>query len=135
MREWQQTRFKDLVMPDTVYYQTIWAVRDLDRMEEEVEKTKESIMKAKSADSSIASDNVAGYAASKPTENKGDYLAMLELRIDAIRSALEDVPHVYRQFIMDNIVRQKGYKCFPNKIWRIWKQKFLFNVAKNLEIM
>ena len=32
-REWQQTRFKEFVMPDAVYYQSIWAVRDLQRME------------------------------------------------------------------------------------------------------
>lgn len=36
MREWQQTRFKSICMPDAVYYQSIWAVRDLHRMEERV---------------------------------------------------------------------------------------------------
>ena len=34
MREWQQTRYRDIVLPDAVFYETIWAVRDLERMEE-----------------------------------------------------------------------------------------------------
>ena len=32
-KEWQQTRYKHLVLPKEVYYQSVWAVRDLERME------------------------------------------------------------------------------------------------------
>ena len=135
MREWQQTRFKDLVMPDTVYYQTVWAVRDLPRMEEELERKRSDIASGSIVPGGIVSDNGSKYSVSKPTERAAESKAVLEMRVDAIHSALEEVPHVYRQFIMDNIVMQKGYKSFPNKLWRIWKQKFLFRVAKNLEIM
>ena len=38
MREWQQTRYRDIVLPDAVFYETIWAVRDLERMEEQVKE-------------------------------------------------------------------------------------------------
>ena len=37
-REWQQTRFKKYVLPDAVYYQSLWAVRDLERMEERIKE-------------------------------------------------------------------------------------------------
>lgn len=30
-RQWQQTKYKNLVLPEAVYYQSIWAVRDLQR--------------------------------------------------------------------------------------------------------
>ena len=59
----------------------------------------------------------------------------LEKRIGAIRTALDTVPPAYRQFILDNIILQKAYKCFPSKVWRVWKQRFLFHVAKNLALM
>ena len=38
MREWQQTRQREYVMPDAVYYQSIWAVRDLKRMEHRLDE-------------------------------------------------------------------------------------------------
>ena len=42
MREWQQTRDSAYVMPYAVYYQSIWAVRDLARMEEKLKEIKAS---------------------------------------------------------------------------------------------
>ena len=135
MREWQQTKFKDLVMPDAVYYQTIWAVRDLDRMESDLRNMEQDIRLGNIPSTSIVSDDVNTYTVSNPTEYMVVQKAQLEKRVEAIRSALETVPPAYRQFILDNIVKQKAYKCFPNKLWRVWKQRFLFNVAKNLELM
>ena len=135
VREWQQTKFKDLVMPDAVYYQTIWAVRDLDRMESDLRNMEQDIRLGNIPSTSIVSDDVNTYTVSNPTEYMVVQKAQLEKRVEAIRSALETVPPAYRQFILDNIVKQKAYKCFPNKLWRVWKQRFLFNVAKNLELM
>ena len=47
MREWQQTKFRDLVLPDAVYYQSIWAVRDLYRMEEQLMNMEQDISNPK----------------------------------------------------------------------------------------
>ena len=132
MREWQQTKFKNLVMPDTVYYESIWAVRDLYRMEEQLEVLKKEINDGDMHTTSIVSDVKAEYDARNPTEDKVLQKASLERRIKAINDAIESVPVAYRQFILDNIILQKSYKCFPNKFWRIWKQRFLYNVARNL---
>lgn len=135
MREWQQTKFKNLVLPDAVYYQCIWAVRDLYRMEEQLEILNQEIDSGDVHTTSVVSDVKADYDACKPTEDRVVKKDSLERRINAINDALNSVPLAYRQFILDNIILQKAYKCFPNKFWRIWKQRFLFNVAKNLELM
>lgn len=135
MREWQQTKFKNLVMPDAVYYQSIWAVRDLYRMEDTIRLIEKDIASGDLASTSIVSESTNGYNVSTPTEDIVIQKSSLERRVKAIREALETVPLAYRQFILDNIIRQKSYKCFPNKLWRIWKQRFLFNVAKNLSLM
>ncbi len=132
MREWQQTKFKDLVMPDTVYYQSIWAVRDLYRMEEELEILKQDISSGDVNTTSVVNDVKGDYDKAKPTEEMVMQKSALERRIKAINDAINSVPLAYRQFILDNIILQKSYKCFPNKFWRIWKQRFLFNVARNL---
>lgn len=135
VREWQQTKFKDLVMPDAVYYQSIWAVRDLVRMEDELRELEHDINTGALQSTSIVSDGESNYSISRPTEYKAIQKAQLKKRVEAIHDALDTVPLAYRQFILDNIIKQKSYKCFPNKLWRIWKQKFLFHVARNLEIM
>ena len=134
MREWQQTRFKDLVMPDAVFYQSIWAVRDLYRMEEELEILKQEISNGDMHTTSVVSDIKDGYELRNPTEDKVLRKVALERRVKAINDAIDSVPLAYRQFILDNIILQKAYKCFPNKFWRIWKQRFLYNVAKNLRL-
>lgn len=134
MREWQQTKFKNLVLPDAVYYQSIWAVRDLYRMEEQLELINQEIDSGAIHTTSVVSDVRSDYDRYKPTEEKALEKASLEKRINAINDALETVPLAYRQFILDNIILQKAYKCFPNKFWRIWKQRFIYNVAKNLSL-
>ncbi|MBQ3281623.1 MAG: hypothetical protein IJH41_04375 [Eubacterium sp.] len=132
MREWQQTKFKDLVMPDTVYYETIWAVRDLYRMEQQLEILKNEISDGALHTTSVVSDIKDDYEARNPTEEKVMQKAALERRVRAINDALNTIPLAYRQFVLDNIILQKSYNCFPNKFWRIWKQRFLYNVARNL---
>ena len=134
-REWQQSKVKDLLMPDAVYYQCIWAVRDLYRMEDRLKEIERDIRSGKVMSTSIVSEDTNAYNVSKPTESIVMQKASLERRINAIRDALDTVPLSYRQFILDNIIRQTSYKCFPNKLWRIWKQRFLFNVAKNLSLI
>ena len=135
MREWQQTKFKDLVMPDAVYYQSVWAVRDLYRMEEQLEIIKHDINDGSMHTTSVVSDVKDSYEVRNPTEEKVMQKVALERRIKAINDAINSVPLAYRQFILDNIILQKAYKCFPNKFWRIWKQRFLYNVAKNLMLI
>ena len=132
MREWKQTKFKDLVMPDAVYYQSIWAVRDLYRMEQELELLKQEISDGVMHSTCVVSDVKDSYETRNQTEDKALQKVELEKRIKAINDAIDSVPLAYRQFILDNIILQKAYKCFPNKFWRIWKQRFLFNVARNL---
>lgn len=41
-REWQQTKYTEFLMPEAVYYQTLWAVRDLERMELRLRELRES---------------------------------------------------------------------------------------------
>ena len=135
MREWQQTKYKNLIMPDAVYYQSVWAVRDLYRMEQQLEIIKKDIDSGDAHTTSVVSDVKSSYETRKPTEEKALQKVALEKRIKAINDAIDSVPLAYRQFILDNIILQKGYNSFPNKFWRIWKQRFLYSVARNLRLI
>ena len=80
MREWQQTKFKNLVLPDAVYYQSIWAVRDLYRMEEQLELINQEIDSGAIHTTSVVSDVRSDYDRYKPTEEKALEKASLEKR-------------------------------------------------------
>lgn len=133
-REWQQKRFPAFVMPDAVYYQSIWAVRDLARMEERLKELNYDV-ETGTFGSGIVSDGHRDYNMARPTEKKAIEIAQLEGRVKAIRKALDVVPDPYRGFVLDNVTLNKKDQGYPTKIWKIWKQRFLFNVAKNLSLM
>ena len=45
MKEYQQKRMKEFVMPETVYRQALWAAKDLPRMKKRIEEmTKQNHM-------------------------------------------------------------------------------------------
>lgn len=131
-REWQQTKMTDYIMPDTVYYQTLWAVRDLSRMEKRLKELKKGQGSPGSA--SVIKERKSSYGSSR-VEDMALEQAVLEERIEGIRGALMQVPDPYRSYVMSNIVLKNSGATFPNKTWRNWKQKFLYNVARNLSMM
>ncbi len=134
-REWQQTRFKELVMPEGVYYQSLWAVRDLGRMENRVREINRDISKGKAGDCGLVREKRQEFSAVSTSEELVMERNLLETRVRAIRGALEGVPVKYRDIVMENIVDKTPVSKYPDKIWRLWKQRFLFQVAKNLSLM
>lgn len=119
-------------MPDAVYYQSVWAVRDLERMENRLaELEQEEIAGGRS----IVSDRTSNFVLYRPTEEKAVERAVLRERIRGIHAALSMVPEEYRSFILSNLILKNTGKAFPNKLWRYWKQRFLYTVAKNLSMM
>ena len=132
-REWQQTKMHNYVMPNAVYYQTLWVVRDLDRMESRLNEL--------SSDNDEVSTGIVKEKSSKykhkrsKVEDSAMEKAILDERVTGIRNALQLVPEKYRSCIMDNIVLQEPVYNQPDKSWRAWKQKFLYNVAVNLSMM
>ena len=129
-REWQQTRMSEYVMPNAVYYQSIWAVRDLDRMEQRLRELTRAAMQAAVG---VLNESETGYKESK-TEHKAMEAAILSERVEGIRNSLTEVPERYRICILDNIMYNEPVR-FPGKLWKLWKQKFLYRVAVNLSLM
>lgn len=110
-REWQQTKMTEFLLPDEVYYQCLWAVRDLKRMERLVKEMRVS-------------------KKFTPFE-----VMNMEARVRAIRNALEMVPIAYQEYVMKSIVAHDSGRTFPDKFWKMWKQKFIYQVARNLAIV
>lgn len=134
-REWQQTRFKKYVLPDAVYYQSLWAVRDLERMEKRIAELSDT-RDAMERSGSLVKEGGGSYGSERrPTEDTAMERAMLEERVRGIRSAIEAIPEGYKSYVLSNVILKNSGKTFPNKVWRIWKQRFLYDVAVNLAIL
>lgn len=131
-REWQQTRLPEYIMPNAVYYQSLWAVRDLERMESRLEELEDS---NRVGTKSFVQETGKNYSGVSTVETTAMEAAILQERVDAIRSALLIVPERYRDTIMGSIVFNDNISVYPSRMWKIWKQKFLFHVAKNLSMM
>ena len=131
-REWQQTRLPEYIMPNAVYYQSLWAVRDLERMEERLEELEES---KGGGTKSLVQESGKNYNGGSSVENSAMEMAILQERVDAIYKALQIVPEMYRDTVIENIVLKDNMSIYPSRMWKIWKQKFLFHVAKNLSMM
>lgn len=132
-RQWQQTKYKNLVLPEAVYYQSIWAVRDLQRMEERLAELEEEEQSARGK--SIVSDRCNNFVLYRATEEAAVELAVLRDRINGIHAAIDAVPQEYRSFILSNLILGTSGKNYPNKMWKYWKQRFLYTVAKNLTMV
>lgn len=134
-REWQQTKFKEYVMPDAVYYQSLWAVRDLDRMKERIKELSETGDAIEKSSSVLREPGFKYGSIRSTTEDMALERAVLEERVRGIQRAISGIPDGYRSYVLSNIILKNPGKTFPNKVWRIWKQRFLYDVAKNLSIM
>lgn len=107
--EYQQTRFKSFVMPKEVYYQALWAIRDLERMKNRLEE--------------IAEDK----------ENNYKEYSVLSDRVENIYNAFNDIPEPYKENVICSIER-KQTDADTCRMWKYWKQRFLYDVAKNLKL-
>ena len=125
-REWQQTKLQKYVMPDTVYHQSLWAVRDLCRMEKRLAEL--------DTGGSVVFDRGDGLSIYQGKTKEVVEREILQFRVEQIYDALDMVPPEFRVYLIQNIVFRKSGKGYPED-WRIWKQKFLYQVAKNFSMI
>lgn len=134
VREYQVRRLKSYVLPETVYRQALWAIKDLNRLKEELNKAVEDVDNIHSPNFFNESINTGFYSDS--TGRKGDKLINLTNRIDNIESAMFYVPEKYRQGLRRKLIEggDFGDEHHPNT-WKKWQQVFIFHVAKNLGLI
>ena len=136
MKDYQQKKMKNHVLPQPVYRQALWAVKDLLRLKARLgELRMEAYVPGERNMLITCSGYGTGYVCDV-TGNKATEIANLSRRIDAIVSAFDAVPEQYRKGIEDKLIYDVPYSddYHPNT-WKRWQQVFIFNVAKNLQIM
>ena len=133
MKEYQQKRMKSYRLPEAVYRQALWAVRDLPRLKENLETLEQSV----GIGASVLPDGSAGKYKifSDRTGEQAGRLAELSLRIGAMEKALEEIPAPYREGILNKLAYGIAYgdEFHPNT-WKKWQQIYLYHVALGLRL-
>jgi hypothetical protein len=115
----------DLKLPKEVYHRCLWIVRDCGRLERLASVLDGSGRSTWTEGAAEAADVVTDAAARHAAYELG-----------CIERALEGVPEVYREGLLDNIIEKKPFGDFahPNT-WKRWKLVFLHGLAKQLDLI
>lgn len=136
MKDYQAKRLKDYVLPQPVYRQALWAVKDLERLKGRLRELKADAYALGSYDMSMPALGYGTGRVCDVTGSKAVAIAHLSRRIDAIEDAFMTVPAKYRGGVEDKLIRDVPYdeEFASINTWKKWQQIFLYHVAHNLQI-
>ena len=133
MSEYQLKRIKSYVLPETVYRQALWAVKDLPRMREKLQELEQVLDSMPQA--YVGQPRGSGGRPADLTALRAGEMANLSMRIGLNEGCLKSVPEQYRDGILDKLT------CgvpFPDRYhintWKRWQQIYLYQVAAALQL-
>lgn len=135
MKDYQQKRAKEYVLPEAVYRQALWAAKDLPRLEGALALLLEK--EGNVCGIVYEKDKIGGSrmhrAGEDLTSRSAVNAAMLSMKIEAIEEAFYMIPTPYREGIRRKLTAGVpfGDDFHPNT-WKKWQQICVFHVAKNL---
>ena len=135
MNDYQLRREKNYLLPQTVYRQALYAVKDLIRLRKKLSYLNDDVNSIASRDPSYIISG--GGAVSDLTGNRASEIALTEARIRAIEEAFLNVPEKYRAGLKDKLIYDVpcGNLGYSVNTWKKWQQVLLFHVAQNLRIL
>ena len=135
MKDYQQKRMKSYLMPEPVYRQAYWALRDLKRMKEELARLMEERDLVSAACAGVANVASGTGKISDVTGNRAIKITQLSARVLAMETAFDTIPEKYREGLWRKNVENLTFGDSAHlNTWKKWQQVLIFNVAKNLQI-
>ena len=126
---------KGLKLPDTVYWQALWAARDLPRLHEKLTEMEEACDALYAADPSRQRVMQSGCI-HDVTGRKAAELAQLSQRVQAMEEAFGTTPDKYQQGIRDYLCLGVPYpETFHRNTWKRWQKIVVYQLALNLKIL
>ena len=133
MKDYQLKSIKSCKLPEAVYRQALWAVKDLPRMKEKLMELEEMLDCLPSA--YVDTPRKSSGTVSDQTAQLASRMANLALRIQRIEGSLQAVPAVYRDGILGKLAYGIPYSdCFHANTWKRWQQVYLYQVAMELHL-
>ena len=135
MNDYQQKRLTGYVLPQPVYRQALWAVKDMERLKERLAETKKNAYAVSERDYFGYSSAGAGRLSDK-TGISAVELTVLSQRINASERAFAMIPDEYRDAIADKLMRGIPYPDYAHSnTWKKWQQILVYHVAVNLQLL
>lgn len=135
MKDYQQKKLKPYLMPEPVYRQAYWALRDLKRMKEELSRLMEERDMIAAGEKSLSNFAYGTSIVSDGTGNRAVDIAHLSSRIFAIEAAFNEIPEKYREGLWRKNVENSYYTGDTHlNTWKKWQQILIYHIAKNLQI-
>jgi hypothetical protein len=127
-RSYRDAPANDIKLPKEVYHRCMWLVRDAAMLEK--------LAAAAEADHNSSPDTSYDEIQGSVTVTGEDTLRRAAFETGCIRRALERIPEVYREGLLDNIINKAPFSDFahPNT-WKRWKLVFLYELAKELRLI
>lgn len=135
MNDYQLKKGNSYLLPQTVYRQALYAVKDLTRLKKKLLYLEYDVSGIVPGDPSAIMSN--GGSISDVTGNRASEIALTESRIKAIESAFEMVPDKYRRGLKEKIIYDVPSEKLDHSVntWKKWQQVLLFHVAVNLKLL
>ena len=133
MKDYQLKSIKSCKLPEAVYRQALWAVKDLPRMKEKLMELEEMLDCLPSA--YVDTPRKSSGTVSDQTAQLASRMANLAFRNQMIEGSLQAVPAVYRDGILGKLAYGIPYSdCFHANTWKRWQQVYLYQVAMELHL-
>lgn len=126
MRDYQRQKNNRYILPNAVYHQTIWVIRDYDRMCSELH---DILVESPDPPDGMPRGSNTGdetYTKAKRREELRD-------KVSAIEDALELIPEEYRKGIWRNIQENRPFPS-ARSTYGYWKTIFVYEIAKKIQI-
>ncbi|MCR4708706.1 MAG: hypothetical protein K5653_00440 [Clostridiales bacterium] len=135
MLDYQFKKENTYVLPQSVYRQALYAVKDLTRLKRKLFYLREEARSIKSLDPSETL--VSGGTVSDLTGNIATEINLTETRIAAIEKAFNKLPEKYRTGVREKLVHDVPYDESAHCIntWKKWQQILIYHVACELNIL
>ncbi len=133
MSEYQLKKLKSCLLPETVYRQAVWAVKDLPRMREKLRILESSLDSMPLTETGQPRSSGNGYA--DLTAMRASQIVNLTTRIHTIEECLKYVPEKYRDGILSKLAYGVPYPdSYHINTWKKWQQTYLYQVALGLQL-
>jgi len=128
MRDYQRQKNNKYILPQTVYHQTLWIIRDYDRMCEELSDILDS--SPSPPDGTPKGQSIGGIC------YKAEKREHLLKKVQIIEDELLAVPEEFRQGVWFNIQRREAFPLDAGRsTYARYKSKLIFNVAKRMHLI
>ena len=129
-RNYQRTKNNPYLLPHNLYVRTLYIIKDYDRLRNEIA----GVVEASPQPPDGLPGSTGGHISA--TETKGIKIASMGEELHAIETALQTIPEFYREGVKKNIMYGTRYPLGADfRTFQRYKQRFVFEVAKNLNFI